>query len=160
MITAENISVLRGGRKILSDVSLAARAGEFIAVIGPNGAGKSTLLSALAGLLKPDAGSVSLNGAPLPPAAQLARLRAYLPQNPHLEWPISVERLVALGLTPHLPALGGLPAQWQPAIARALAQCDLTERRGQPRHHAFRRRVRPRHAGPRHCRRSADTDCR
>jgi len=132
MIAAENISVTRGGRKILDGISLSARAGEFIAVIGPNGAGKSTLLSVLAGLLVPDAGRVTLDGAPLPPGAQLARRRAYLPQNPHLEWPINVERLVALGLTPHLPALGGLPAQWQPAIARALAACDLTERRDQP----------------------------
>jgi iron complex transport system ATP-binding protein len=132
MITAENISVARGGRGILDGLSLTARAGEFIAVIGPNGAGKSTLLSVLAGLLAPDSGRVTLDGAPLPPGAQLARRRAYLPQNPRLEWPISVERLVALGLTPHLPALGGLPAQWQPAIARALDLCDLADRREQP----------------------------
>jgi iron complex transport system ATP-binding protein len=132
MIAAENILVMRDGRRILDDVSLTARAGEFIAVIGPNGAGKSTLLSVLAGLLKPDAGSVTLDGAPLPPGDLLARRRAWLPQNPHLEWPISVERLVALGLTPHLPTLGGLPRQWQPAITWALAQCDLLDRRDQP----------------------------
>jgi len=132
MIAAKNITVARGGRTILADVSLSARAGEFIAVIGPNGAGKSTLLSALAGLLTPDAGQVTLDGAPLPPLSALARRRAYLPQNPHLEWPISVERLVALGLTPHLPAMGGLPEQWQPAITRALEQCDLIGRRHQP----------------------------
>ena len=132
MIAARNISVTRGGRSILSDVSLSARAGEFIAVIGPNGAGKSTLLSALAGLLTPDAGSVTLDGAPLASLPDLAGRRAYLPQNPRLEWPISVERLVALGLTPHLPALGGLPPQWQPAITRALEQCDLVSRRDQP----------------------------
>jgi iron complex transport system ATP-binding protein len=134
MIAAENISVTRGGRKILDSVSLAARAGEFIAVIGPNGAGKSTLLSVLAGLLKPDAGSVTLDGTALRDIApsQLARARAYLPQNPHLEWPLPVERLVALGLTPHLPALGGLPRQWQPAITRALEMCDLAGRRDQP----------------------------
>ena len=46
-------------------MSLTAQAGEFIAVIGPNGAGKSTLLSVLAGLLKPDAGTATLDGAPL-----------------------------------------------------------------------------------------------
>ena len=132
MIAARNISVTRGGRSILSDVSLSARAGEFIAVIGPNGAGKSTLLSALAGLLTPDAGSVTLDGAPLASLPDLAGRRAYLPQNPRLEWPISVERLVALGLTPHLPALGGLPPQWQPAITRALEQSDLVSRRDQP----------------------------
>ena len=134
MIAAQNIGVTRNQCKILSSVSLTARAGEFIAVIGPNGAGKSTLLSVLAGLLKPDAGTATLDGVPLAEiaATTLARRRAYLPQNPHLEWPISVERLVALGLTPHLPALGDLPTRWQPAITHALRECDLWDRRDQP----------------------------
>jgi ABC-type cobalamin/Fe3+-siderophores transport system ATPase subunit len=61
LLAAENITVTRGGRAILSDVSLQAHAGEFIAVLGPNGAGKSTLLKVLAGLLKPDAGRVMLD---------------------------------------------------------------------------------------------------
>jgi iron complex transport system ATP-binding protein len=134
MIAAENIVVARGGQTVLDQVSLKARAGEFIAVIGPNGAGKSTLLSVLAGLLAPDRGTVRLDNAPLGDIAlwQLAKRRAYLPQNPRLEWPISVERLIALGLTAHLPALGGLPEQFKPAIARALALCELTGRRDQP----------------------------
>jgi iron complex transport system ATP-binding protein len=134
MIAAANITVARGGRNILHDISLTAEAGTFVAVIGPNGAGKSTLLSVLAGLLKPDSGAVTLDGVPLAGIAPhlLARRRAYLPQNPHLEWPLPVERLVALGLTPHLPALGGLPAAWQPAIDRALDLCDLAGRPEQP----------------------------
>jgi iron complex transport system ATP-binding protein len=49
-----------------------------------------------------------------------------------VEWPISVERLVALGLTPRLPATGGLPDAFAPAIARVLKRCDLWERRFQP----------------------------
>jgi iron complex transport system ATP-binding protein len=133
LLAAQNITVTRGGRAILRDVSLQACAGEFIAVLGPNGAGKSTLLSALAGLLKPDAGQVLLDGVALSSLSmrQLAARRAYLPQNPHLEWPISVERLVALGLTPRLPATGGLPQSFAPAISRTLEQCDLTARRDQ-----------------------------
>ncbi len=134
LLTAENVTVTRAGRTILRDVSLQAHAGEFIAVIGPNGAGKSTLLSVLAGLLKPDSGQVMLDSKPLAALsyAQLAARRAYLPQNPRLEWPISVERLVALGLTPRLPATGGLPASFAPAITRALELCDLAGRRDQP----------------------------
>jgi iron complex transport system ATP-binding protein len=133
LLAAETISVRRGGRPILRDVSLQAHAGEFIAVLGPNGAGKSTLLSVLAGLLRPDAGQVMLDAKRLSQlsALTLARRRAYLPQNPRLEWPLSVERLVALGLTPRLPATGGLPESYRPAISRALEQCDLTSRRDQ-----------------------------
>jgi len=132
-LLAEHVSVSRGGRAILDDVSLVAGAGDFVAVIGPNGAGKSTLLSVLAGLLKPKSGEVSLDGknfSQIPPKT-LARRRAYLPQNPLCEWPLSVERLVALGLTPQLPALGGLPPQFEPAITKALAACDLLDRRDQ-----------------------------
>jgi len=62
---------------------------------------------------------------------QLARLRAYLPQNPRLEWPLTVERLVALGLTPKLPATGGLPQDYMSAISRALELCDLAHKHDQ-----------------------------
>jgi iron complex transport system ATP-binding protein len=133
LLAAENVTVQKGGRTILRTVSLQAHAGEFIAVLGPNGAGKSTLLSVLAGLLKPDSGQVMLDSKRLSQlsALQLAQRRAYLPQNPRLEWPLSVERLVALGLTPRLPATGGLPESYAPAINRALELCDLTARRDQ-----------------------------
>jgi iron complex transport system ATP-binding protein len=134
LLAAENVSVTRGGKTILRDVSLQAHAGEFIAVLGPNGAGKSTLLKALAGLIKPDSGKVMLDAKALSALSyrQLAARRAYLPQNPYLEWPLPVERLVALGLTPKLPATGGLPESFQPAIARALEACDLLDKRDQP----------------------------
>ncbi|HEX4118968.1 MAG TPA: ABC transporter ATP-binding protein [Rhizomicrobium sp.] len=130
LLAAENITVTRGGRAILGDVSVQAHAGEFIAVLGPNGAGKSTLLCVLAGLLKPDAGQVMLDAKRLSQlsALQLAERRAYLPQNPRLEWPLTVERLVALGLTPRLPATGGLPERYGPAISRALELCDLSDK--------------------------------
>ena len=132
LLAARDITVRRGGRAILDGVSLAAQPGDFIAVIGPNGAGKSTLLSTLAGLLTPDAGVVTLDGHALRLDAALARRRAYLPQNARCEWPLSVERLVALGLTPSLPAFGGLPEIFEAQIISALQACDLTARRTQP----------------------------
>jgi len=133
LLAAEKISVTRGDKAILRDVSLQAHAGEFVTVLGPNGAGKSTLLSVLAGLLKPDAGQVMLDAKRLSQLSslQLAQRRAYLPQNPRLEWPLTVERLVALGLTPKLPATGGLPQSYAPAISRALDLCDLAQKRDQ-----------------------------
>ncbi|HEY2783158.1 MAG TPA: ABC transporter ATP-binding protein [Steroidobacteraceae bacterium] len=134
ILDALNLCVHRGARAILDHVSLHAESGDFVAIIGPNGAGKSTLLSVLAGLLKPDAGMVALDGISIHALSgrKLAHRRAYLPQNPRCEWPISVERLVALGLTPTLPALGGLPASFGARIAQALEACDLLEHRDQP----------------------------
>jgi iron complex transport system ATP-binding protein len=134
VLDAAKLCVHRGRRAILDDVSLHAESGDFVAVIGANGAGKSTLLSVLAGLLRPDSGVVTLDGVSIHALSgmKLARRRAYLPQNPRCEWPISVERLVALGLTPTLPAFGGLPANFGPKITLALQACDLLDHREQP----------------------------
>ena len=81
LIAAENVTVKRGGRTILKEVSFQAYAGEFVAVLGPNGAGKSTLLKVLAGLLKPSSGQVMLGAKKLSSFSlrQLAAQRAYLP---------------------------------------------------------------------------------
>ncbi|WP_174291418.1 ABC transporter ATP-binding protein [Sphingomonas bacterium] len=132
-IVAEHVTVRRGGRPIVDSVSLAIESG-FVAVIGPNGAGKSTLLSCLAGLLVPDTGAITLDGQPMSaiPARQLARRRAYLPQSPRAEWPVSVERLVALGLMPQLPMFGGLPVDVDERVKRVLTDADLLDRREQP----------------------------
>ena len=56
--TGSTVPALRG-------VSITTDPGEFVVVVGPSGCGKSTLLSVAAGMLKPDGGSVSLDGAPV-----------------------------------------------------------------------------------------------
>ena len=133
-ITARQIRVVKGGYTILRNVSFEAHAGEFVAVIGANGAGKSTLLATLAGLIRPDQGSIVLNGRNLAAFGrpELARIRAYLPQDPRCEWPIPVERLVALGLTPVLPAFGGLTPADEARVKESLTECDLLTHRNQP----------------------------
>jgi ABC-2 type transport system ATP-binding protein len=59
VLVARDLVKRFGDRVALRGVSLEAHAGELIAVIGPNGAGKTTLLSILAGIQKPDAGTIS-----------------------------------------------------------------------------------------------------
>ncbi len=132
-IDAQRVTVVRGGRAILGDLSLGMAGGQFVALIGPNGAGKSTLLSVLAGLLAPDSGAVTIGGAPIAALERraLARIRAYLPQNPRAEWPVPVERLIALGLTPQLPAFGGLPEAMRARVAAAIEEADLAAHRDQ-----------------------------
>jgi iron complex transport system ATP-binding protein len=127
VLRATDLTLARGGRQILRGLTLAAKGGELVAVIGPNGAGKSTLLAMLAGLTRPDSGAVLLDDAPLAgmPARALARRRAFLPQNARCEWPLSVERMVALGLAP----LGRDDAA---RVDAALADCDLLTLRAQP----------------------------
>ena len=133
-VTLNGITVRRGSRTALDAIDATFAAARLTAVIGPNGAGKSTLLDVAAGVLAPDWGSVTLGDDALArvPRRVLARRRAYLPQAPHVDWAISVERVVALGLTAHLPAFGRLPVAWQPKIDAALARYDLLALRDRP----------------------------
>lgn len=130
-LSLEAVTLRRGRRRVLDDISVTFAAGRLTAVIGPNGAGKSTMLTIAAGLLSPDSGAVRLGADLLTalPKQQLAVRRAYLPQRAQVEWPISVERVVALGLLPQLPAFGGLPDAFRPAIDAALEACDLHDLR-------------------------------
>ena len=132
-LAGSNLIIARGGRAIVRNVSLRAQSGELVALIGANGAGKSTLLRSLAGLLAPDTGTIRLDGRQLSTFSrvEIARRRAYLPQNPRCEWPISVERLIALGLTPTLPVFGALPPAQEARVAEMLTQWDLLPQREQ-----------------------------
>ncbi len=62
------MAAIRGERLVLSGISLAVGPGEAMLLLGPNGAGKSTLLRVLAGLRRPDAGSVEWAGGEEAPA--------------------------------------------------------------------------------------------
>ncbi|GAA3870348.1 ATP-binding cassette domain-containing protein [Leifsonia kafniensis] len=71
--------VVRRGEFIL-DAAIRIESGEVLALLGPNGAGKSTLLAAVAGLILPDAGSVSVAGRLLTRVSEGARRVAVVPE--------------------------------------------------------------------------------
>jgi ABC-type multidrug transport system ATPase subunit len=62
LLRCQGLSVRRGSREVVRDVSVELRRGELVAVLGPNGAGKSTLLDALGGVLTPARGNVERHG--------------------------------------------------------------------------------------------------
>jgi heme exporter protein A len=62
LLNVERLTLARGGRTLVADLSFSLGGGEAIVVTGPNGAGKSTLLRALAGLLRPVSGAVAMSG--------------------------------------------------------------------------------------------------
>ena len=133
-LSLTDVTIGLSGRTVLESVDATFAPGRLTVVIGPNGAGKSTLLQVAAGLRRPNGGRVTIGGVPLANLSRkhMARRRAYLPQSPQIDWAISVERVVALGLTAHLPAFGGLPSSWQPEIEIALARYDLIALRDRP----------------------------
>lgn len=120
MLEARDLSI--AGR--LDRVSARLRPGEVTAICGPNGAGKSTLLAALAGLLSPGSGAVTLDGEAL--AGLSARHRAqalgYLPQTAEIAWDIDVATLAGLGRLPWRSSVREDAA----AVAGALAALDLS----------------------------------
>jgi branched-chain amino acid transport system ATP-binding protein/neutral amino acid transport system ATP-binding protein len=88
------------GRTIVHGVSLDVRAGDIVTIIGPNGAGKSTFLKAIAGALKPIAGSVVAAGseiAGLSASAMTERGIAYVPQEANVFRSLSVAENLDLG---------------------------------------------------------------
>ena len=86
MLQAEHISFSYRKKQVLRDVCFTAKEGDFIGIIGKNGCGKSTLLSVLAGVRKPDGGSVSFLNADLFAKSTVpAETIGYVPQlNPLL----------------------------------------------------------------------------
>jgi branched-chain amino acid transport system ATP-binding protein len=62
VLDVRSISRRFGGLQALSNVTFSVARGEIVGVIGPNGAGKTTLFSTLVGLIRPDSGSVVLDG--------------------------------------------------------------------------------------------------
>lgn len=98
-----NVSVVRGGRDILSDVSGRIDAGTFTVFCGPNGAGKTTALTTATGSLSPDRGEAFLDGERVASASRgdLAKRRAVVSQSSALTFPFHVHEVVSMGRAPH-----------------------------------------------------------
>jgi iron complex transport system ATP-binding protein len=116
-----------GARGVLQGIDLVLEPGALIALVGPNGAGKSTLLRALAGLIRPTAGSVTLDGvdvASLSRAALASRI-AVVPQTFDTLFPFTVREIVALGRSARLGLFARPTSGDAAAVARAIDAQDL-----------------------------------
>lgn len=120
-LAASGLTLVRGKARVVTALGAALEPGQITAICGPNGAGKSSLLAALAGLIPPADGRVTLDGNDLTALAPRERARriGYLPQLGEIAWDLSVRNLVALGGLPH-----GAPGPGQ--VAGALEAVHLT----------------------------------
>ena len=126
VLQVSGLSVSYRETRALLDVSFQTECGRSIALVGPNGAGKSTLLKTLAGLLKPDAGSVLWRGRRL---THSSHELAYLPQRGEIDWsfPITVRGLVEMGRYPNLGWWRGYSKHDEEMVERALTAMQLHE---------------------------------
>jgi zinc transport system ATP-binding protein len=128
LLEIEHVSFGYGSFPVLVDVSLAIRAGDFLAIIGPNGSGKTTLLRLILGLLKPDEGRILFQGRDLAAGAERPQI-GYIPQkatNFDPLFPASVREVVAMALRSPGRATGGRKGQ-ETAIRRALEVVGMEE---------------------------------
>lgn len=128
LIVVDQVSLDRGSRRVLHQVSLTVQAGEIYALLGGNGAGKSTTLSALLGFLRPDCGRLSVAGIDPVSEPDQARMRiAYLPENVAL-----YDQLTACENIAYFMALAGAEpdrASMDQALDAAGLQVEARDRR-------------------------------
>lgn len=128
LILVDQVSLDRGNRRVLDQVSLTVAAGEIYALLGGNGAGKSTTLSALLGFLRPASGALAVAG--IDPVSQPDQARAriaYLPENVAL-----YDQLTACENIAYFMALAGAEpdrASMDRALDAAGLQVEARDRR-------------------------------
>ncbi|MDA3835264.1 MAG: ATP-binding cassette domain-containing protein [Spirochaetales bacterium] len=128
-IELEGVSFRYRDKLIIDAVTCTIFQGEFISMIGPNGGGKTTLLKLILGLLRPEAGKISIDGAPV----QNQRQRiGYVPQTTShdAKFPISVEDVVKTGLLTQHPFMRSKMTQKK--CLDALDVVDLADFASQP----------------------------
>ncbi|GIW72199.1 MAG: hypothetical protein KatS3mg102_1741 [Planctomycetota bacterium] len=115
-----------GAPPVLDGVDLQLGRGEFVVLGGANGAGKSTLLRLLAGELRPQAGTIALEGRPLGAwgRRELARAVAVVPQEAPFGFAFTVGEIVLMGRAPHL---GRLVLEGPEDVAQARAALAALE---------------------------------
>jgi iron complex transport system ATP-binding protein len=125
IIEAQGLTVRRGNRVLLDEISFCLGAGQVVALLGPNGAGKSTLLKTLAGLL-PFSGELRLDGrkASQLGRAERARLVAYVPQHSALDVALPARDVVAHGRFAHRDVWGRPGRRDEVAVDHAMNLTD------------------------------------
>jgi iron complex transport system ATP-binding protein len=127
VISADQVRVSFGATVALDSVSLEVPTGEWVGLIGPNGAGKTTLLRAITKMIRAK-GSISVAEQPIGGLSQrkLARLIAYVPQQPVLPPDMTGLDYVLLGRTPHIGYFAVESAADRRICAELLDRLELT----------------------------------
>jgi iron complex transport system ATP-binding protein len=127
LIQMQSIIFGYGQQPLLYDVSLRIDAGEMVGLLGPNGSGKTTLLRLLSGVLRPQQGTILLEGRDLQAWGRrgAAQRIAVVPQELHVPFAFTVEHMVSLGRMPFVNSFfGSLTRHDQEIVQNAM---DIAE---------------------------------
>ncbi len=102
MIQIKNLSFGYTAKKILENINLEINPGEFVGIIGPNGSGKTTLLKNICQVLKPDKGTVLIDGKAHYKPRELAQKLAVVSENGPVNFDFTVLEIVLMGRAPFL----------------------------------------------------------
>lgn len=128
-ISTRSLSLGYGDSPIIDDLNLQIPKGQITVLIGANGCGKSTLIRSIARLLKPQTGTVLLEGKAIATMAtkEIARKMAILPQSPVAPEGLTVYQLVKQGRYPHQSWFKQWTATDEDKVQHAIAATKLTE---------------------------------
>ena len=134
VLKTEDLTLGYGDKAVIADLSLAFPDRQVTSILGPNGCGKSTLLRALARLLRPSRGTVTLGGEDVfsLDTRALARRLAILPQAPNAPDGITVIELIKRGRTPWRGLLAAWSAQDLETCSAALRHVGLEDQMDRP----------------------------
>ncbi len=120
-----------GGRLILRDISASYGAARIHGLVGPNGSGKTTLLKNICRIYCPEKGDVKFLGRDCKniDRRRLSSLVSLVPQNPKVNFPISVYDLVLMGRYPHLERFQALDNHDMEVVEQALQETNTTHLR-------------------------------
>jgi lipopolysaccharide export system ATP-binding protein len=94
VLSGKDLKKIYGAREVVKSITIQVKRGEVVGLLGPNGAGKTTTFYMITGMIRPNAGKVSLNGKDITSLPMYKRARkgvGYLSQEPSVFTKLSVE---------------------------------------------------------------------
>jgi iron complex transport system ATP-binding protein len=103
-LNIDGVECRYGSIKILENVNLSVKAGDFVGILGPNGSGKSTLLKSISRTLKPFKGAIMLNDKDIYKLKniEVAKQMAVVPQDNTISFSFTALEVVMMGRNPHM----------------------------------------------------------
>jgi iron complex transport system ATP-binding protein len=103
-LNVDGVECRYGSIKVLEDVTLSVKGGDFVGILGPNGSGKTTLLKSISRILKPHEGAILLDKADIYSlkSVEVAQQMAVVPQDTSIGFNFSALDIVLMGRNPHM----------------------------------------------------------